>query len=603
MKNKTYSLTYNDLSIEDKKGNNTRWIQDESTISKTGHLEYPLDPSVEINSYIFIENVKYVICSIIGDGTARSSITLDKVAYTGRINKIIAASNSTVLKLAESNNSDDFFGTSTNDLNVTAAGTVINTYTYGTTHANVGVTQITVASISGFSIGDEILIHQVQDGSGNGKYGFYEFNYITGLSGNTITLRYPMRRQFLAGNPNASGAYNFQVIRVPHYRNVTISSSGYITAKTWDGYSGGLVIFRVNGTFTNNGSINVSGIGFRGAGSNTTGEGYGGLYTGGDGAGCSNCGSPWRDGWGNGGGGGWNLSSADASRIMLGNAGGGGGGHPNPRNNPGGGSGCGAGAIMVFANKIINSGSIIANGAGGGAGTFRSIWSVGWYSGGGGGGGGGTIYIHSNSLTNSGSISTPGAGGGDGGRGGGTGDSGLVYLYYKAYTGNAPTSAYYYNNSGNALYYPTNIITYAITNKLKLTDNDVLYDITVTDFEHDRYYNRIRYLISFDDGKTWYRHNGSSWVLTPFENCDTDGMTSAYVNSISGIIINTTPFFNVNLNSLRFLITLKTTNPNVTPTFSNIVFNTRQVDYIVDIKYKYRSINGIVNSQINNFVL
>ena len=63
-----------------------------------------------------------------------------------------------------------------------------------------------------------------------------------------------------------TGGSEMKVIvqRVPHYANLTVSESATMTASKWNGTKGGLMIFRVGGTLTNNGTIDAGGIGYRG---------------------------------------------------------------------------------------------------------------------------------------------------------------------------------------------------------------------------------------------------------------------------------------------------------------------------------------------------
>ena len=62
-----------------------------------------------------------------------------------------------------------------------------------------------------------------------------------------------------------SGAYRYQVIRVPQYSSATLS--GTVTAATWNGSTGGVASLQVAGTLTMGGnSIDASRRGFRGGG-------------------------------------------------------------------------------------------------------------------------------------------------------------------------------------------------------------------------------------------------------------------------------------------------------------------------------------------------
>lgn len=191
------------------------------------------------------------------------------------------------------------------DHTVTTSNTILNAYTRGVTDASVGDAFINVAdnSLTGefftspLKAGDLILIIQMQSvdmdyaASYNGqwstgyplgvpdslryyyaeKYGIvtnyksagkYEMVEVVGVQGTGgILLSCGLKnRYYLVGN--------IQVIRIPRFNKLTLSNTGSITAKKWDGSTGGVVALEVedklelgNGTTP---SINVNSLGFRG---------------------------------------------------------------------------------------------------------------------------------------------------------------------------------------------------------------------------------------------------------------------------------------------------------------------------------------------------
>ena len=179
---------------------------------------------------------------------------------------------------------------------------VVNTYHQGTVTANAGTASITVGSsrIGGASTpiseGDLLLVIQMQDATFNStngasygdagganvgsgwtalnNAGLYEYVVATNtiaLGGGTITIRGTgagsgLRNTYTNAASNASsGQKRFQVIRVPQYSTATLSA---VTAPAWDGSTGGLVAFDVAGALNlTGGSVNVTGLGFRGGGS------------------------------------------------------------------------------------------------------------------------------------------------------------------------------------------------------------------------------------------------------------------------------------------------------------------------------------------------
>jgi uncharacterized repeat protein (TIGR01451 family) len=165
------------------------------------------------------------------------------------------------------------------DLTISAPVSV-NTYAPLVGSPAAGSTSITAdnlaINIPDLAAGDVIMIYQAQgatiDTSDSVSYGTvtdygsagrYEFQTVASVSGNIITL---------AGyNGNCSGLRfdyagigNPQIVRVPQYRNLTITAAGSITAAVWNGTTGGVVALLVSGNLSHNGVISASGAGFRG---------------------------------------------------------------------------------------------------------------------------------------------------------------------------------------------------------------------------------------------------------------------------------------------------------------------------------------------------
>ncbi len=174
-----------------------------------------------------------------------------------------------------------------------AASGVLNTYYPGAATAAAGATSISVGAGRGstaIAAGDLLLVIQMQDAAINssntgaygdgapgdpatgatsfGTAGRYEFAVAAGavpLGGGTITLRGPLTNAYLQSPASLlQGRQTFQVVRVPQYSNLTVTS--LLTALPWDGGSGGIVTLDVAGslTFSGAGGVNVMGLGFRG---------------------------------------------------------------------------------------------------------------------------------------------------------------------------------------------------------------------------------------------------------------------------------------------------------------------------------------------------
>ncbi len=282
-------------------------------------------------------------------------------------------------------------------------------------------TSASPANSNGFGVGDVVLFHQTQ---GTANVGLWEFGQIAAINSPTSwTLAKPLAYSYDSTNGKA------QAIRVPRYRNITVQSSGTLTAPAWDGGTGGILVFQANGTVDVGGSIAMNGgstsnqYGATGSGfwgGNGVGWGGGTDYSF-QGEGTPGAGGKSTSANGNGGGGGMQTGAPDGS------AGGGGGNgtpggagngeHPGAGGNPAGssdlvtmvfgggggggikevgyvgaGGGAGGGLLVVFAREFQLTGSMNANG-GDGASANGDIAPAG------GGGAGGSILIRSQRAT------------------------------------------------------------------------------------------------------------------------------------------------------------------------------------------------------------
>ena len=178
--------------------------------------------------------------------------------------------------------------------NINSANIIVNEYTTLTSDASVGNTSINVLA-SGLNTnnrfsgnltpGDLIMIIQMQGATilgqadtahplyadpGDATWGSitnynncgnYELRQVAAVpNSSTITIDCG-----LLNNYSASG--KVQVVRVPRYKSLTITSSGILTCQLWNGTTGGVLAVEVNGSTTINsgGKISTAGKGFRGA--------------------------------------------------------------------------------------------------------------------------------------------------------------------------------------------------------------------------------------------------------------------------------------------------------------------------------------------------
>ncbi len=330
---------------------------------------------------------------------------------------------------------------------------IINEYTVITAVEQCdGVIQ--VENPTNFNVGDKVLIIQMQGTTMNetntavfgtldeaddiNGTGLYETNEIIAKSSTTITLRFA-----LLNNYDPEGG--LQLVSIPVYENAAVGVNATVTAKAWDGETGGIIALEVTGELIVDGTIDASGSGFRGGKANNIqidscasvaflgpissyysgldnwrgaekGEGIARYVEGkeaGRGAQINGGGGANTHQAGGGGGahhtlggsggeleslgackggfpgiGGFNLLDV-SERIFLGGGGGGGHGLSDATN-----GGNGGGIIMITANRIGGDGTITARGADA---------AMASQEGAGGGGAGGTILLDlANTLPNGG---------------------------------------------------------------------------------------------------------------------------------------------------------------------------------------------------------
>jgi len=166
------------------------------------------------------------------------------------------------------------------DKTVSGSNVILNEYTTLSSNASSGATSISVANAylnansrfaGNLSAGELILIIQMQgatinesDASSYGSVSSYgnagkrEFIEVSSVpNSTTINLATALTKSY-----TSSG--KVQIIRVPRYQFFTVQSGASVTCPAWDGSTGGIVSIEANKTTTINGTIDVSGKGFRG---------------------------------------------------------------------------------------------------------------------------------------------------------------------------------------------------------------------------------------------------------------------------------------------------------------------------------------------------
>ncbi|TAE48102.1 MAG: T9SS C-terminal target domain-containing protein [Bacteroidetes bacterium] len=320
----------------------------------------------------------------------------------------------------------------------TSISGIVNTYARVTA---IGTQSVTLQSSSGFSVGDKVLLIQMKGATistandstygnitGYGNAGNYEFATVTAKSGRTLTFSRTLCRSYTSSDV-------VQLIRIPVYTG-DVRVTNTLTAKSWDGTTGGVLAIEVQGKLTLAADINLQGTGFRGGefnGSATSGgldyycdvnSGKGGvkgegavelaqagcrgkLATGGGGGNDHNGGGGGGGNYGSGGigGHGWlsntpgqlsdlykggrggmalnTLYDAGTPKLFLG--GGGGGGHQNNGASIPAGDGAGIAIIIAQTLEVTVARSIKAG--------AQDATDVTVNDGAGGGGGGGAILL------------------------------------------------------------------------------------------------------------------------------------------------------------------------------------------------------------------
>ena len=147
---------------------------------------------------------------------------------------------------------------------------IVNSYFVVTLIDPCDHNKLEVANATGLSIGDKVMIIQMQglniNESNTASFGtfnpavdtttgFYEIAEIQSISGTSIGFTFDIINKY---NP----AKNVQLVRIPKYVNANVTAA--LNAQAWDGATGGVLAIEVTGTLTLNANISAQGKGFRG---------------------------------------------------------------------------------------------------------------------------------------------------------------------------------------------------------------------------------------------------------------------------------------------------------------------------------------------------
>ena len=144
---------------------------------------------------------------------------------------------------------------------------IINEYASILSIDDCGIIQLD--NTSNFQTGDRVLLMQMKGLSINqnnnsdfgtiidyGSAGLFEFADISSIAGNYIYLNKALLNQY-------DTQHSCQLIKVPQFSNALVTET--LTAKAWDGQTGGVLAFEVDSTLSLNAHIDASAKGFRGA--------------------------------------------------------------------------------------------------------------------------------------------------------------------------------------------------------------------------------------------------------------------------------------------------------------------------------------------------
>jgi hypothetical protein len=312
-------------------------------------------------------------------------------------------------------------------------------------NGTAGSSTLTVDSATGFSAGQEVLIHQTQ-GTGAGSW---EQATIASVAGSVLTFTAPLSHTYTSTGTNNHA----QVVVVERYAALDVPAGTALLAPVWNGSTGGILAVHVTGAMTVEGRVSMAGRGYRGtvhkctaggatyacqdgfSGESPLGPGSQGVTNngpgGGGGAHGQDCGMGAAGSYGTAGQQGTNKTMGNCSAIsgnspagstigvpdltsaiFFGGAGGEGGGDEDGAY-PGKG-GDGGGIIFIEAGTLTVTGQVTVDGGRGGNGVQMAACggSGSGMSGGGAGAGGAVRIIATTADLGSGLVTSNGGIGG-----------------------------------------------------------------------------------------------------------------------------------------------------------------------------------------------
>lgn len=243
----------------------TRFVNDSIKYGfGAGHIEPTItNLKLQAGCRVSIDNNWYDIKTVVYPGTDFNTFDLYQNPPMGRVRHVYGSEiRHNLLKLNYPHAENNLLGTGKDGSLTIYNNTIVNTYYYLLDNVSKGSDILKLNSIDGLSVGDELLIHQTQD-SLHSNSGKYETSYVHAIDNNNVYLSAPLTRSYYTGQFNCINSCVTQVVRIPNYTTLTINS-GYIIPSFWNGYNGGIVIFRcLRDLYIYSGGIFTSGYGFR----------------------------------------------------------------------------------------------------------------------------------------------------------------------------------------------------------------------------------------------------------------------------------------------------------------------------------------------------
>ncbi len=198
--------------------------------------------------------------TVLGSLVLHASVTRGDIVVDG-LSQPLAAVSGGVTDIGEIRLSELFGDGRDGDLVTNNLDSRVNRTTRLVADAAAGASELAVAGSEIVVPGDEILVIQLQGPSA----GEYEFARISGVADGSVALARPLVHSFRS----TDGVAN--IVRVPHFRNLTVQSGTRLEPEAWDGEQGGVLVARVsaNVLVQENGQIGADERGFRGGYRNT----------------------------------------------------------------------------------------------------------------------------------------------------------------------------------------------------------------------------------------------------------------------------------------------------------------------------------------------